>query len=95
MFLSDEKYSNSKYSKNLLNFIYSLISLPSNFYNDILQNMELLIDQLIHFILININNSLIEDIVKEILDLLTSKIISEKYYKSIDNYLNNKNNINL
>ena len=95
MFLSDEKYSNSKYSKNLLNFIYSLISLPNNLYNDILQNMELLIDQLIHFLLININNLLIVDIVKEILNLLPSKIISDKYYKSIAKNLNNKNNKNL
>ena len=93
MFLSDEKYSNSKYSKNLLNFIYSLISLPNNLYDDILQNMELLIDQLIHFLQININNTLIVDIVKEILNLLPSKIISEKYYKSIAKYLNNKSNV--
>ena len=93
MFLSDEKYSNSKFSKNLLNIIYSLISLPNNLYNDILQNMELLIDQLIHFLLININNSLIVDIIKEILNLLPSKIISDKYYKSIAKYLNIKNNV--
>ena len=95
MFLSDEKYSNTKYSKNLLNFIYSLISLPNNLYEDILQNMELLIDQLIHFLLININNSLIVDIVKEILNVLPNKIITEKYYKSIAKYLNNKSNVYL
>ena len=35
MLLSDEKYSEFKYSKNLLNFIYSLISLPNNLSNEI------------------------------------------------------------
>ena len=92
MFLTDEKYSSPKYVKNLLNFIYSLISLSSNLYNDISQNMELLIDQLITFFLININNSLIIDMVKEILNIIPSKINSEKFYKSISKYLNNKSN---
>ena len=92
MLLSDEKYSEFKYSKNLLNFIYSLISLPNNLSNEISQNMEILIEQLIHFFLMNINNSLIIDLVKEILNILPNKTNSEKYYKSISKYLNAKNN---
>ena len=92
MLLSDEKFSEFKYSKNLLNFIYSLISLPNNLNNEISQNMEILIEQLIHFFLMNVNNSLIIDLVKEILNILPNKTNSEKYYKSISKYLNVKNN---
>ena len=92
MLLSDEKYSEFKYSKNLLNFIYSLISLPNNLNNEISQNMEILIEQLIHFFLMNVNNTLIIDLVKEILNILPNKTNSEKYYKSISKYLNAKNN---
>ena len=93
MLLTDEKFLNLKISKNFVNFIYSLISLPNNLYDEISQNMELLIDQLIHFLLININNSIIVDMVKEILNILPNKINSEKYYKTIAKYLDNKNNV--
>ena len=79
-------------NRNYLNFIYSLISLPNNLSNEISQNMEILIEQLIHFFLMNINNSLIIDLVKEILNILPNKTNSEKYYKSISKYLNAKNN---
>ena len=95
MLLSDEKYSNLKYAKNLLNFIYSLISLPNNLHDDISQNMEILIDNLIHFFLININNALTIDLLKEILNILPNKISSENFYKSISKYLNNKSNATL
>ena len=90
--LTDEKYSSPKYLKNILNFIYSLISLPNDLHDDIANNMEILIDQLIHFLLMNINNGLIVDMVKEILNILPSKISSEKYYKSISKYLSSKYN---
>ena len=95
MLLSDEKYSNLKYAKNLLSFIYSLISLPNNLHDDISQNMEILIDNLIHFFLININNALTIDLLKEILNILPNKISSENFYKSISKYLNNKSNATL
>ena len=49
------------------------------------------IDQLIHFLLININNSIIVDMVKGILNILPNKINNEKYYKTIAKYLDNKN----
>ena len=94
MLLSDEKYSNNlKYTKNLLNFIYSLISLPNNLSNELSQNTEILVEQLIHFFLININNSNILDIVKELLNIIPNKLGTEKFYKSISKFLNNKNNV--
>ena len=93
MLLTDEKYSNPKYIKNILNFIYSLISMSENLYRDLSQNMEILIDQLINFLLMNINNSFIVDMVKEIFNIIPSKINSEKYYKSISKYLNNNTNV--
>ena len=93
MLLTDENYSNTKYIKNILNFIYSLISLSENSYNEISQNMEILIDQLIKFLLININNSFLVDMVKEIFNIIPNKINSEKYYKSISKYLNNNTNV--
>ena len=93
LLLTDEKYLNLKISKIFVNFIYSLISLPNNLHDEISQNIELLIDQLIHFFLININNTLIVDMVKEILNILPIKINSDKYYKSIAKYLDNKNNV--
>ena len=93
MLLTDEKYSNPKYIKNILNFIYSLISMSDNLSRDLSQNMEILIDQLINFLLMNINNSFIVDMVKEIFNIIPSKINSEKYYKSISKYLNNQTNV--
>ena len=93
MILTDEKYLTPKYIKNILNFTYSLITLPNKLHDEISQNMEFLIDQIIHFLLININNALIVDMVKEILNILPIKITSDKYYKSIGKYLNSKNNI--
>ena len=92
MLLSDENYSDLKKAKNLLNFIYSLISLPNNLHNDISENMEILIDNLIHFFLLNINNSLTIDLLKEILNILPNKISSDNFYKSISKYLNIKTN---
>ena len=93
MLLSDEKYSNAIYTKNILHFIYSLISSPNDLIDELTQNMEILIDQLIHFFLLNIKNSLKVDVVKEILNLLPIKINNEKFYKSISKYLNKKNNV--
>jgi hypothetical protein len=93
LLLSDEKYSNQKYVKNILNLIYSLIALSNNLHDEISQYMEILIDQLISFFLMNINNSFIVDMVKEILNIMPNKINNEKYYKSISKYLNNKTNV--
>ena len=92
MLLSDENYSNSVYTKNILNFIYSLVSTQNNLKDELTQNMEILVDQLIHFFLINIKNSLKADVIKEILNLLPIKINSENFYKSISKYLNKNNN---
>ena len=93
LLLTDEKYSNLKISKNFVNFIYSLISLPNNLHEELSQNMELLIDQIIHFFLININNTIIVDMLKEILNILPTKVNNDKYYESIAKYLDNKNNV--
>ena len=93
MLLSDEKYLNSVYTKNILNFIYSLVSTQNNLKDELSQNMEILVDQLIHFFLINIKNSLKADVVKEILNLLPIKINSENFYKSISKYLNKNSNV--
>ena len=93
MLLSDEKYSNSVYTKNILNFIYSLVSTQNKLSDELAQNMEILVDQLIHFFLINIKNSLKVDVVKEILNLLPIKINSDYFYKSISKYLNKKSNV--
>ena len=93
LLLSDEEYSNQKYVKNILNLIYSLIALSNNLHDVISQYMEILIDQLISFFLMNINNSFIVDMVKEILNIMSNKINNEKYYKSISKYLNNKTNV--
>ena len=93
MLLSDEKYLNSVYTKNILNFIYSIVSTQNNLKEELTQNMEILVDQLIKFFLINIKNSLKVDVVKEILNLLPIKINSENFYKSISKYLNKNSNV--
>ena len=93
MLLTDEKFLNPKYIKNILNFLYSLISMSDNLSNDISQNLEILIDQLVRFSILNVNNSFIVDMVKEILIIIPHKINNEKFYKSISKYLNNKTNI--
>ena len=92
MLLSDEKYTNPKYVKNILNLIYSLISLSNNFQDELSQYLEILIDYLIAFFIANINNSFIVDMVKEILNIMPNKINNEKYYKSLSKYLNNNTN---
>lgn len=93
MLLTEEKNnSNIKFVKNLLNFIFALIALKNNLIFEITQNMEILISQLIKCFLQQINNSNITDIIKEILNVLSSKTNSDKFYKVISKYLNLKNN---
>ena len=92
MFLSNEKFSNTKYNKNIINFIYSLVSNPNKLADEISKNMNILLEQLIKFFIINIKNSLIVDMIKEILFILPMNTSYEVYFKNIAKYLNSKTN---
>ena len=92
--LTTEKYSEHKYYKNYVNFIYALISLPNNkFINEICQNMNILIEKIINILLSNKSDSLLTNSIKEILYILPIKINAEIYFKEISKYLNNKSEI--
>ena len=93
MLLSDNNYiNNSKYMKNCLNFIYSLID--SNKYKKILsQVLETLINQVIHFLLLDPENQIFINLTKDILVTLPlKKINNEKYFKTISKYLDLNSN---
>ena len=92
MFLTEEKNSNIKFIGNLLNFIFTIIALKTSLCKDLNQNLEIFISQLIKCFLQQINNQPIKDIIKEILNILPSRVNGDKYYKIISKYLNLKNN---
>ena len=92
MILSNEKNPEFKYTKNYLNFTYALISNPK-FKKEISQNMKILIQQIINILLMDNNDSVIVNSIKEILYILPIKICSEKYFKEISKYLNDKSDI--
>ena len=92
MILSNEKYSDYKITKNYLNFIYALISNPK-FNKEISKNMKKLIEQIINILQSNQNDSVIINSIKEILYILPNKINSDKYFKTISIYLNDKSDI--
>ena len=92
MLLTEEKNSNIKFIGNLLNFIFTILALKTSLCKEINHNMEILISQLIKCFLQQINNQAIKDIIKEILNILPSRVNGDKYYKIISKYLNLKNN---
>ena len=89
MILEKEKYSEHKYIKNYLNFIYSLIN-SKKFNNEMNQNMTILIDKIINLAIFNKNTTLIINSIQEILYILPIKINSELYFTEISKYLNEK-----
>ena len=92
--LTTEKYSEYKYNKNYVNFIYALLSHQNNnFINKICQNLNILIEQIISILLSNKSDSLLTNSIKEILYILPIKINTEIYFKEISKYLNNKSDI--
>ena len=90
--LSDEKNNNIKFIGNLLNFIFTIIALKTTLCKEINQNMEILISQLMKCFLLQLNNPALVDMIKEILNILPTRINGDKYYKIISKYLNLKNN---
>jgi hypothetical protein len=91
LLLSDSNYNKNKYVENLINFTYRLISIGDTFIPDIEQVFELFINQIVHLLLTNKKNKIILQTVKEILMITPLKLNSEKYFKTISQYLNMKN----
>ena len=91
LLLSDSNYNKPKYAKNLINFTYTLISTVDIFIPDLEQVIELFINQIIHLLLTNKKNNLIVQTTKEILSITPFKLNSEKYFKTISQYLNMRN----
>ena len=95
MILTTENYTEHKYIKNYLNFIYSLISYSNKFSKEILQNMNILIEQIINILYSNKEDSIFINSIKEILYILPIKINSQQYFKEISKYLNDNSDIQL
>ena len=91
MLLSDPNFNKIQYVENLINFTYSIISTPQVFINDLEQVIELFINQIVHLLLTNKKNNIIVQTTKEILNITPFKLNSEKYFKTISQYLNMKN----
>ena len=93
--LTTENYSEYKYIKNYINFIYALISHSNKIAKNICQNMNILIEQIIKILISNKNDSLLINSIKEIFYILPNKINSEQYFMEISKYLNDKSDIYL
>ena len=91
--LSTEKYSEYKNIKNYLNFIYAIITNANKFLNEINQNIHIIIEEIINVLLKSKNDTILINSIKEIFYALPIKINSEKYFKEISNYLNNKSDV--
>ena len=91
LLLSNSNYNKPKYVKNLINFTYTLISTVDIFIPDLEQVIELFINQIIHLLLTNKKNNIIVQTTKEILSITPFKLNSEKYFKTISQYLNMRN----
>ena len=91
LLLSDSNYNKIKYVQNLINFTYSLISTVDTFIPDLEQVIELFINQVIHLLLTNKKNKIIVQTTKEILMICPLKLNTEKYFKTISQYLNMRN----
>ena len=92
LILSDNEYTEIKYIENLINFTYALISSNDDiFLPDLEQCIELFINQVIHILLTNKKNQNIIKISSDILIMTPMKLNSEKFFKTISQYLTNKN----
>ncbi len=91
LLLSNSNYNKNKYVDNLINFTYSLISTGDTFIPDLEQVIELFINQVVHLLLTNKKNKIILQTTKEILMITPSKLNTEKFFKTISQYLNMKN----
>ena len=92
LLLSDNEYTEIKYIENLINFTYALISSNNDiFIPDLEQCIELFINQVIHILLTNLKNENIVKISNDILIMTPMKLNSEKFFKTISQYLTYKN----
>ena len=89
LLLSDNEYI--KYTENLINFTYALIiSKSDEFISDLDKCIELFINQVIYILLTNLKNQNIIKVANDILIMTPLKLNSEKYFKTISQYLNTK-----
>ena len=89
LLLSDNEYI--KYTENLINFTYALIiSKSDKFISDLDKCIELFINQVIYILLTNLKNQNIIKVANDILIMTPLKLNSEKYFKTISQYLNTK-----
>ena len=94
LLLSDNEYTEIKYIENLINFTYALIKSSNDaFIQDLNQCIELFINQVIHIILTNLKNEKIVNIANDILIITPMKLNSEKYFKTISQYLNIRHDV--
>ena len=89
LLLSDNEYI--KYTENLINFTYALIiSKSDKFISDLDKCIELFINQVIYILLTNLKNQNIIKVANDILIMTPLKLNSEKFFKTISQYLNTK-----
>ena len=92
LLLSDNGYTEIKYIENLINFTYALISSSDDiFIHDLDKCIELFINQVIHILLTNLKNENIVKTSNDILIMTPMKLNSEKFFKTIAQYLTSKN----
>ena len=92
LLLSDNGYTEIKYIENLINFTYVLISSSDDiFIPDLDKCIELFINQVIHILLTNLKNENIVKTSNDILIMTPMKLNSEKFFKTIAQYLTSKN----
>jgi len=92
LLLSDNGYTEIKYIENLINFTYALISSSDDiFIPDLDKCIELFINQVIHILLTNLKNENIVKTSNDILIMTPMKLNSEKFFKTIAQYLTSKN----
>ena len=92
LLLSDNGYAEIKYIENLINFTYALISSSDDiFISDLDKCIELFINQVIHILLTNLKNENIVKTSNDILIMTPMKLNSEKFFKTIAQYLTSKN----
>ena len=91
LLLSDNEFKEIKYIEILINFTYTLLASSGDiFIPELDKCIELFINQLIHIILTNLKNTNIIKITNDILVMTPMKLNSEKFFKTISQYLNIK-----
>ena len=91
LLLSDNEFTDIKYIEIIINFTYALLSASGDTYiSDLDKCIELFINQVIHIILTNLKNGNIIKIANDILVMTPMKLNSEKFFKTISQYLNIK-----